>query len=1042
MISFRIRVHVVAQETGMPLPGLFVKAYDKDLLFDDLLGGGFTDQRGNVEIVCAQGDFQEFFDTRPDVFLKVYAPDRRRLLFENRAAVAWNVGRESSFEVRIPLERLHGAHAEPAVQLFAQPGLAQESRPPAIGDSLIISASGLAPAAAHDIEVYHGDTLLFVSCLMTDSYGVLPASVLWPQLGLDDPRSETVYSVDEADERWRGETLRVRILRGKSVLAQESVVLGAFERPFVVNTDRDGRMLNGFEDGKGEVAVSGYNVRHDGDVRVYLIERQADWRTGDAFAPVRLRDGRPAFADARPDERGRFRVVLAQADTVAPGAYDFIVRPMRYGYEDDDDFVLRESDVVTRWVTGVVIRQEFWQSKVVHLGCVNMMPLSGRTLNEAPYFRYSEAFAEGEDVYAAIDPGALPPVKMGKMVALYVVASKPAGQWDVDKTLNHLPVLGGNSAVIKFKTQAGCVNHNKFLVWPVASLPGAYDIVLDFGNNSSDPTTFAPDNQYTIATPPDVGDIIDGYMVPGFRVVKDPGVYTDPAISYVGEFDYTEGSITVTSDSGYPFTVPLTARVKFPADMSGATLPNQISGAKPSYPATIIVHGNGHDYRAYDYLLDHWARNGFIAASIHLNGGQTATDRAKVLFQHIEKLKTKFGAKFQNNLGIMGHSRGGEGVATAPRLNQQQGLGYPFNAVISLAPTNQHVDEHIVPPWATPYYVIYGSLDRDVTGEGVAPLRNCGFALYDKAQGKNKAMLFVYGATHDRFLTPPGDPDYDYDWLSPADMLKALSGNAHQAIAKAYMTAYFRRQLLSDDQFEGMFTGEWVPPSVAAVDGGKAKVFCQYRCEPGVRKTLDEFEDAHTATSWQTSTIGGTVSHIGLLANPIEDELYEADAIYSPHNTSGFVVRWDNLGDRLEFTVGPNPADSIDLSGFDFLSFRVSQKYDPSGVINPLNADQDFFVLLRDLSGKERQVKAGKFNRIPYPFVRDPILRYDYASGTYKNVPVIKSALSTVRIPLDAFTIECAGAPCVELSQVVKLAFVYQPIATGEIEIDDIEFSK
>ena len=76
-------------------------------------------------------------------------------------------------------------------------------------------------------------------------------------------------------------------------------------------------------------------------------------------------------------------------------------------------------------------------------------------------------------------------------------------------------------------------------------------------------------------------------------------------------------------------------------------------------------------------------------------------------------------------------------------------------------------------------------------------------------------------------------------------------------------------------------------------------------------------------------------------------------------------------------------------------------------------------------------VKVSKFGRIPYPHVRD--------DGWFGNV--IKSALCTIRIPLHAFTIESAGAPQVDLSQVVKIAFVYQYISTGEIEVDEIEFT-
>src|SRR5262249_16348072 len=148
--------------------------------------------------------------------------------------------------------------------------------------------------------------------------------------------------------------------------------------------------------------------------------------------------------------------------------------------------------------------------------------------------------------------------------------------------------------------------------------------------------------------------------------------------------------------------VPLRASMRFPADFGGATQANQISAVQASYPMIIMVHGNGHSYQGYDYLLDHWAKNGFIAASIHLNGGQTGSDRARVLFQHLTILKNMFGSKAANNIGIMGHSRGGEAVAIAPRLNQQLGLGHAINAVISLAPTNQYTDEKIVPPWATP----------------------------------------------------------------------------------------------------------------------------------------------------------------------------------------------------------------------------------------------------------------------------------------------------------------------------------------------------
>ena len=124
------------------------------------------------------------------------------------------------------------------------------------------------------------------------------------------------------------------------------------------------------------------------------------------------------------------------------------------------------------------------------------------------------------------------------------------------------------------------------------------------------------------------------------------------------------------------------------------------------------------DYQGYDYLLDHLALNGFIAVSIHMQPGQQGIDRARVLQNHLSIIFGMFGTHAANNIGIMGHSRGGEAVVIAARLNQQEAWGWNINAVISLAPTNQYTFEHFGGAWARPYLVIYGSLDGDLGGIG------------------------------------------------------------------------------------------------------------------------------------------------------------------------------------------------------------------------------------------------------------------------------------------------------------------------------------
>ena len=145
----------------------------------------------------------------------------------------------------------------------------------------------------------------------------------------------------------------------------------------------------------------------------------------------------------------------------------------------------------------------------------------------------------------------------------------------------------------------------------------------------------------------------------------------------------------------------------------------KISTARPDYPLIVIVHGNGQDYTTYDFLLQHFAHNGFIAASVDCrynstSHGMRGLGRANVLFEHLTILNADFGATVQNNIGIMGHSRGGEAVVKAARLNQENALGHQINAVIALAPTDQYGTEVLGGGHATELLskVVYGLIMR------------------------------------------------------------------------------------------------------------------------------------------------------------------------------------------------------------------------------------------------------------------------------------------------------------------------------------------
>lgn len=98
---FRIRGTLRERGTGRPLPGHVVRAFDKDHLFDDELGRSVSDPGGAFEIRFSEG-FRDLFETRPDVYLRIFDPSGRRELLSTEEAVRWNAGAEESFELEIP----------------------------------------------------------------------------------------------------------------------------------------------------------------------------------------------------------------------------------------------------------------------------------------------------------------------------------------------------------------------------------------------------------------------------------------------------------------------------------------------------------------------------------------------------------------------------------------------------------------------------------------------------------------------------------------------------------------------------------------------------------------------------------------------------------------------------------------------------------------------------------------------------------------------------------------------------------------------------
>jgi hypothetical protein len=99
---------VVEDESGKPLAGLRVRAYDKDLIIDDDLGESTTDEAGRFDIDYMEAQYRDLNETQPDVYVRVYDADGSRLLYSSEKAVRRSAQVIERFNIRIPREKLEG----------------------------------------------------------------------------------------------------------------------------------------------------------------------------------------------------------------------------------------------------------------------------------------------------------------------------------------------------------------------------------------------------------------------------------------------------------------------------------------------------------------------------------------------------------------------------------------------------------------------------------------------------------------------------------------------------------------------------------------------------------------------------------------------------------------------------------------------------------------------------------------------------------------------------------------------------------------------
>ena len=107
--AFRVSGRVTEAESGLGVPGLIVRSFDKDMLFDDLLGSVITSSDGSFEIRYLRSYFGGLFEAKSDIYLSVYAPPLRWLA-DTKESVRRNAGVDERFSIVLDRDVL-GPHS-------------------------------------------------------------------------------------------------------------------------------------------------------------------------------------------------------------------------------------------------------------------------------------------------------------------------------------------------------------------------------------------------------------------------------------------------------------------------------------------------------------------------------------------------------------------------------------------------------------------------------------------------------------------------------------------------------------------------------------------------------------------------------------------------------------------------------------------------------------------------------------------------------------------------------------------------------------------
>ncbi|WP_166391148.1 hypothetical protein [Nocardioides ochotonae] len=397
-----------------------------------------------------------------------------------------------------------------------------------------------------------------------------------------------------------------------------------------------------------------------------------------------------------------------------------------------------------------------------------------------------------------------------------------------------------------------------------------------------------------------------------------------------------------------------------------------------------------------------------------------------------------------STIGMMGHSRGGEGVTAAATLNQGLDKPWAIESILPLAPVD--FGRMTVPN--VPMNVVLPYCDGDVSNQqGQHMLDDSRYAFGDDVL---RSGTWVMGANHNFFNTAwtPGEYKYSVsdDWSgtnptsaratepvcgtapSTADTSIRLSPSEQYELGNAYMTAWFRATLGGEERFLPLFDGSGTVP--ASLDGADVRTVAT--APSSARSTITSFEKASSlvrplggATAAPCASMGARTTVQSLAA--CSTELASSQLPHWTPATNGGNVpatpvtrfTWTGADGELRVSV---PVARRDARDFDRLSVKLAAD-------ETVETSTDLVLSVVDGKGKTFSAPVSELN--PYALVRMPTSSSSAAATTLKKIVLQQVNVATADL----------AAAGLDVANLREVRFAAAPGAeTGAAYLSDLAF--